>query len=61
MAKTQAFLNSANEVIATGRITPTFIDLVLNDGTRLYRTQSIDFNFISALDIAKAVEIGVNN
>ena len=57
----QTFANSQGEIIATGRITPTFIDLTLKDGTRFYRSESIDYKFLSALDIAKVIEIGVNN
>ena len=59
--KVQTFANSKGEIIATGRITPTFIDLTLKDGTRFYRSESIDYKFLSALDIAKVVEIGVEN
>ena len=59
-SKVQTFANSQGEIVATGRITPTVIDLVLKDGTRFYRSESIDYKFLSALDIAKVIEIGIN-
>lgn len=54
-SQTQFFMNPQGEVIAKGRITPTFIDLVLKDGSRFYRSQSIDFNILKDLDIAKVL------
>ena len=30
------FVNDQGEIVATGRITPSFIDLKLIDGTRFY-------------------------
>lgn len=41
--KPETFVNDQNEIVATGRITPTYIDLILRDGTRYYSTFSIDF------------------
>ena len=40
--KTQYFVNETGEIIAKGRITSTFIDLIWNDGSRYYSTFSID-------------------
>lgn len=60
-SKVQTFANSQGEIVATGRITPTFIDLTLKDGTRFYRSESIDYKFLSALDIAKVIESRVQN
>jgi len=49
--KPQTYANDKGEIVATGRITPTYIDLILNDGTRYYSTFSIDF--IKKLNISK--------
>jgi hypothetical protein len=38
----QTFVNDQNEIVATGRIAPSYIDLILADGTRYYSTFSID-------------------
>ena len=51
--KTETFINDRNEIVATGRITPSYIDLILRDGSRYYSTFSIDF--LKKLDI-KAVQ-----
>lgn len=40
--KTQYFVNETGEIIAKGRITSTFIDLIWNDGTRYYSTFSVE-------------------
>ena len=40
--KLQVFVNDQNEIVATGRIAPSYIDLLLADGTRYYSTFSID-------------------
>jgi hypothetical protein len=37
----QVFIDKDGKIIARGRITPSSIDLLLNDGTRYYST----FNF----------------
>jgi hypothetical protein len=50
--KLQTFVNSDNQVVATGRITPSYIDLILKDGSRYYSTFS--FNAIKDLDIKVA-------
>ena len=51
--KLQTFANDQGEIVATGRITPSFIDIVLKDGTRYYSTFTIDF--MKNLNIAKVV------
>lgn len=51
--QTQYFVDSNNAVIAKGRITTTFIDLIFNDGTRYYSTFSVDL--LKSLDIAKVL------
>ena len=51
MAKTSTFVNDKNEIVATGRITESFIDLILNDGTRYYSTFTLDA--LKKLDIKK--------
>jgi hypothetical protein len=38
----QTFVDSNNQVIATGRITPSYIDLLFSDGTRYYSTFTLD-------------------
>ena len=38
----QFFANESGEIIAKGRITSTFIDLIWNDGTRYYSTISVE-------------------
>lgn len=48
----QTFVNSDNEIVATGRITLSSIDLVFNDGTRYY--SSFSYNAIKDLDIKVA-------
>lgn len=53
----QTFVNQNNKVVARGTISLAFVDLILNDGSRFYSTQSDDYstlNFIRSLDIAKA-------
>ena len=40
--KLQTFVNDQNEIVATGRITPSYIDLLFADGTRYYSTFSLD-------------------
>jgi hypothetical protein len=50
--KLQTFVDSNNEVVATGRITPSYIDLLFADGTRYYSTFS--FDAIKDLDIKVA-------
>ena len=50
------FVNSQNKVVARGEITELFIDLILNDGSRYYSTQSDNYttlNLIRSLDIVK--------
>ena len=37
----QTFVNDQNEIVAPGRIAPSYIDLLLADGTRYYSTFSI--------------------
>jgi hypothetical protein len=51
------FVNDQGEIVATGRITPSFIDLKLIDGTRFYST--FTYNALQSLNIAKAIQIGV--
>jgi len=45
----QVFIDKDGKIIARGRITPSSIDLLLNDGTRYYST--FDFNAIKNLKI----------
>lgn len=51
--KDQTFVNDRGEIVATGRITPSYIDLILNDGSRYYSTFTLDL--FKDLDI-KAVK-----
>ena len=54
----KTFINSQGKVIARGDITQSFIDLIFNDGTRYYSTQSDRYstlNFIKSLDIVKVI------
>jgi hypothetical protein len=42
--KTQQFVDRNNKVIARGRLTELTTDLLLNNGTRFYSTQSDNYN-----------------
>jgi hypothetical protein len=50
--KTQQFVDRNNKVIARGRLTELTTDLLLNNGTRFYSTQSDNYN----INIIKAVK-----
>ena len=52
----QTFVNADNKVVARGTISLAFVDLILNDGSRFYSSQSDNYttlNFIRSLDIVK--------
>jgi hypothetical protein len=42
--KQQTFIDAKGNIVARGRITEIAIDLLLNDGTRFYSTQSDNYN-----------------
>lgn len=42
--KNQQFVDRNNKVIARGRLTELTTDLLLNNGTRFYSTQSDNYN-----------------
>lgn len=50
----KTYTNAKGEVVARGTITLAFVDLILNDGSRFYSTQSDNYStlqFIRSLDI----------
>ena len=51
--KESTFVNDRGEIVARGRISPTLIDLILNDGTRYYSTSSVTLQIIKSLGIDK--------
>ena len=51
--KESTFVNDKGEIVARGRISPTLIDLILNDGTRYYSTSSVTLEIIKSLGINK--------
>jgi hypothetical protein len=56
--KTNTYINTNGNIVATGTISINLIDLVLSDGTRLFSTRSDNYTLdvLKDLNISKIVK-----